>query len=106
MKAINFRPKVESKKLKEIAKQQHYVDLSGFINDAIDAKIRNIYESPHDEKLVSAIKKALYEYNGLTFSKPTANEEREIKAKAETMRSGKVKSVPLNEIIKKLEKQK
>lgn len=105
MKAINFRPKVEPLKLKEIAKRQHYADLSGFINDAIEAKIRNIYESPHDERLVGAIKKAVYEYNGLTFSKPPVREAREIKTRAEAMRSGKVKAMPLGDLIKKLESQ-
>jgi len=104
MKAINFRPKVEAAQLKEIAKQYHYTDLSGFINDAIDEKIRSIHQSPRDEKLVSTIKKAVYEYNGLTFSKPSSGKAKAIKAKALAMRSGKAKSVPLNEVIKKLEK--
>lgn len=102
MKAINFRPKVEPQNLREIAKRYHYEDLSGFINDAIDEKLRNIHQNPHDEKLVSAIKKAVYEYQGWTFSKPTAKEARAIRAKAASMRSGREKSVPLGEVIKKL----
>jgi hypothetical protein len=104
MKAINFRPKVESAQLKEIAKQYHYADLSGFINDAIDEKIRSIHQSPRDEKLVGAIKKAVYEYNGLRFSKPSLKEARAIKSKAAAMRLGKEKSVSLSMVIKKLEK--
>jgi len=104
MQAINFRPKVDPRKLREIAKKQHYPDLSGFINDAIEEKIRHIHESPKDHKLVSAIKKALYEYNDWTFSKPPAKEAVEIKKRAESMRSGRVKSIPLGDVIKKLEK--
>ncbi len=60
MQAINFRPKVDPRKLREIAKKQHYSDLSGFINDAIEEKLRHINESPKDHKLVSSIKKAKY----------------------------------------------
>lgn len=104
MRAINFRPKVNPHKLKEIAKKQNYRDLSSFINDAIEEKIRHIHESPRDYKLVGAIKKAIYEHNGWTFSKPPAKEVKEIKKRAEAMRSGKVKSIPLADIIKKLEK--
>jgi len=104
MQAINFRPKVNPRKLREIAKKQHYPDLSGFINDAIEEKIRHIHEDPRDQKLVSTIKKALYEYNGWTFSKPSTKEVAEIKKRAESMRSGKTKSIPLGDVIKKLEK--
>jgi hypothetical protein len=49
-------------------------------------------------------KKAISEHNGLVFSKPSTAEAREIKARAAAMRSGKVKSVPLADVIKKLEK--
>ena len=104
MQAINFRPKVDPRKLREIAKKQHYSDLSGFINDAIEEKLRHIQESPRDHKLVSSIEKAVYEYNGWTLSKPSAKEAAEIKKNAEAMRSGKVKTIPLGDIIKKLEK--
>jgi len=104
MQAINFRPKVNPQKLREIAKKQHYADLSSFINEAIDEKIRHIQESPRDHKLVSSIKKAVYEYNGWAFSKPPASEAAEIKKWAGDMRSGKVKSTPLSEVIKKVEK--
>jgi hypothetical protein len=104
MQAINFRPKVNPKKLREIAKKQHYADLSSFINEAIDEKIRHIHEGPGDHKLVSAIKKAVYEYNGWAFSKPPVKEAAEIKKRAEAMRSGKAKSTPLSDVIKKLEK--
>ena len=104
MQAINFRPKVNPSKLREIAKKQHYADLSSFINEAIDEKIRHIHESPKDHKLVSSIKKAVYEYNGWTFSKPPAKEAAEIKRRAAGMRSGKIKTTPLSEVIKRLEK--
>jgi len=40
------------------------------------------------------------------FSKPPAKEATEIRKKAETMRSGKAKSGPLADVIKKLEKIK
>ncbi len=102
MQAINFRPKVDPDKLRQIAKKQHYSDLSSFINEAIDEKIRQIHESPKDHKLVNSIKKAVYEYNGWAFSKPPAKEAAEIKRRAEAMRSGKAKSIPLGEVIKKL----
>jgi hypothetical protein len=104
MQAINFRPKVNPQKLREIAKKQHYADLSSFINEAIEEKIRHIHESPRDHKLVSSIKKAVHEYNGWAFSKPPASEAAEIKKRAADMRSGKAKSTPLSEVIKKLEK--
>ena len=104
MRAINFRPKVSPHKLKEIAKKQNYPDLSGFINDAIEEKIRHIHEDPRDHKLVGTIKKAVYEYNGWTFSKPPAKEAKEIAKTAKAMRSGKVRSIPLGDIIKKIEK--
>jgi hypothetical protein len=104
MRGINFRPKVDPGKLLQIAKKQHYSDLSGFINDAIEEKIRHIHEDPRDHKLVGAIKKAVYEYNGWTFSKPPMKEAVKIKKKAEAMRSGKEKSIPLSDIIHKLEK--
>lgn len=104
MQAINFRPKVSPRKLREIAEKQHYPDLSSFINEAIEEKIRHIHESPKDHKLVSAIKKAVYEYNGWNFSRPPANEAVEIKKRAEAMRSGKVKSTSLGNVMKRLEK--
>jgi len=104
MQAINFRPKVNPRKLREIAKKQRYADLSGFINDAIEEKIRHIQEDPRDHKLVGAIKKAVHEYNVWTFSKPPAKEAAEIKKHAGDMRSGKAKSIPLGEVIKKLQK--
>ena len=103
MQAINFRPKVSPQKLREIAKKQHYADLSSFINEAIDEKIHHIHESPKDHKLVSAIKKAVYEYNGWSFSKTSAKEGAAIKKRAADMRSGKIKLTPLSEVIKKLE---
>ncbi|GEM_PF-2124336 len=104
MRGINFRPKVDPGKLLQIAKKQHYADLSGFINDAIEEKIRHIHEDPRDHKLISSIKKAVYEYNGWTFSKPSLKEAVKIKKKAEAMRSRKGKSIPLSDIIHKLEK--
>src|SRR5665213_1284015 len=104
MRGINFRPKVDPGKLLQIAKKQHYSDLSGFINDAIEEKIRHVHEDPRDHKLISSIKKALHEYNDWTFSKPTPQEAVKIKKRAEEMRSGKEKSIPLSDIIHKLEK--
>ena len=104
MQAINFRPKVNPKKLREIAKKEHYADLSSFINEAIDEKIRHIHEGPGEHKLVSAIKKAVYEYNGWVFSKPTAKEAAEIKKRAQAMCSGKAEAIALSDVIKKLEK--
>ena len=104
MRGINFRPKVDPGKLLQIAKKQHYSDLSGFINDAIEEKIRHVHEDPRDHKLISSIKKALYEYNNWTFSKPSPQEAVKIKKRAEEMRSGKEKSIPLSDIIHKLEK--
>jgi vacuolar-type H+-ATPase subunit E/Vma4 len=104
MRGINFRPKVDPGKLLQIAKKQNYSDLSGFINDAIEEKIRHIHEDPRDHKLMSSLKKAVYEYNGWTFSKPPVKEAVKIKGQAEKMRSGKAKSVPLSDIIHKLEK--
>jgi len=104
MRAINFRPKVDPGKLLQIAKKQHYSDLSGFINDAIEDKIRHIHEDPRDHKLITSIKKAVYEYNGWAFSKPSDKEAVKIKKKAAAMRSGKAKSIPLSDIIQKLEK--
>lgn len=104
MRGINFRPKVEPRKLLAIAKQQHYSDLSGFINAAIEEKIRHIHENPRDHKLMSAIKKAIYEYNGWNFSKPPAPEAIQIKRKAAAMRASKAKSVPLSDLIQKLSK--
>jgi hypothetical protein len=104
MRGINFRPKVDPGKLLQIAKKEHYSDLSGFINDAIEEKIRHIHEDPRDHKLVNSIKKALYEYNGWTFSKPTDREARAIKKRAEAMRAGKAGSIPLSDVIHELEK--
>ncbi len=104
MRAINFRPKVDPIKLLKIAKGQHYPDLSGFINDAIEEKIRHIHEEPRDHKLVNSLKKAVYEYNGWSFSKPSVKEAVKIKKTAEGMRTGKVKSIPLGDLIRKLEK--
>lgn len=105
MKAINFRPQVDPERLREIAKEQHYPDLSSFINEAINEKIIHFQESPKDQKLVSAIKKAVYEYNGWTFSKPPDKEASEIKERVKLMRSEKIKSIPLSLVIKKLEKK-
>ena len=104
MRGINFRPKVDPGKLLQIAKKQNYSDLSGFINDAIEEKIRHIHEDPRDHKLISSIKKAVYEYNGWAFSKPSGKEALKIKKQAEAMRSGKTKSILLSDIIHKLEK--
>jgi hypothetical protein len=103
MQAINFRPKVDPKKLREIIKQQHYPDLTSFINDAIEEKIRHAYENPKDHKLINSIKRAVYEYNGWSFSNPSSKEAAEIKKKAAAMRSGKAKSKSLNAIIRSLE---
>jgi hypothetical protein len=50
--------------------------------------------------------KILYECNSLSFSKPPAKELAGIKKRAEAMCSGKVKSVPLSDVIKKLERFK
>jgi hypothetical protein len=41
---------------------------------------------------------------GWTFSKPPAKEALEIKKRAAAMRSGKVKSTPISQVIKRLEK--
>jgi hypothetical protein len=104
MRAINFRPKVDPGKLMQIAKKQNYSDLSGFINDAIEEKIRHIHEDPRDHKLIQALKKAVVEYNGWTFSKPSAKEAARIKKTASAMTTGKTKSIPLSDVIRKLEK--
>ncbi len=107
MKAvITFRPKADPDQLRKIAKNQHYPDLSAFINDAIEEKIRNIHANPKDEKLVNDIKKAVYDYNGWVFAKPTAQESSAIKKRAEAMRLGKEKSIPLADVIKRLERMK
>jgi hypothetical protein len=104
MRGINFRPKVDPGKLLQIAKKQNYSDLSGFINDAIEEKIRHIHEDPRDHKLINALKKAVYEYNGWSFSKPPVKEALKIKKRAQAMRGGKAKAIPLGDVIKKLEK--
>ena len=104
MRGINFRPKVDPGKLLQIAKKQNYSDLSGFINDAIEEKIRHIHENPRDHKLINDLKKAVYEYNGWSFSKPPVKEAVQIKKRAQAMRDGKMRSIPLADIIKKLEK--
>ena len=104
MRAINFRPKVDPGKLLQIAKKQNYSDLSGFINDAIEEKIRHIHEDPRDHKLINTLKKAIHEYNGWIFSKPSAKEATRIKKSVEAMKAGRTKSIPLSDVIRKLEK--
>jgi len=99
---INFRPKVDPATLRKIAEKQNYPDLSGFINDAIEEKIRNIHAHPRDEKLMNDIKKAVYEFNGWSFSKPSAREAVEIRKRGGSARSGRTKAWPLNDVLKKL----
>ncbi len=106
MRAINFRPKVDPGKLLQIAKKQNYSDLSGFINDAIEEKIRHIHEDPRDHKLILSLKKAVHEYNGWTFSKPSAKEAARIQKGAEAMKAGRTKSIPLGGVIEKLGRMK
>lgn len=99
---INFRPKVDPGTLRKIAVKQHYPDLSGFINDAIEEKIRSIHANPRDEKLVTDIKKAVYEYNGWQFSKPSTREAADIRKRVRSVRSGKTKAIPLDTVLKRL----
>lgn len=104
MRAINFRPKVDPKKLMQIAKKQRYEDLSGFINDAIEEKLRHIHQNPRGHKLMNAIQKAVYEHNGWTFTKAPTAEAAEITKRARVMRADKGGTASLRDVIKKLEK--
>jgi hypothetical protein len=51
--------------------------------------------------MVAEVAEVIYKYAPLKFVKPTKRESDEIRAKAERVLSGKVKGIPIEQILKK-----
>jgi|ERR1039458_5560194 hypothetical protein len=103
-KTVTFRPFVPAEALRKIAKVGHYDDLTEFINDAIKEKVEKETIDPKVRKFISKISNAAYEYMGWKFSKPTAKEAAEIRRGVAEMKSGKVKTISSQDLIKHLKK--
>jgi len=101
-KTVTFRPIIDKDALTRIAKKGHYDDLTEFINDAIKEKVEHEAADPKVRKLLSKVSAAAFEYMGWKFSKPTAKEAAEIRRGVADMKSGKVKTIELGQLIQNL----
>lgn len=103
-KTVTFRPMIDAQALKKIAKERHYEGLSEFINDAIKEKVEKEAIDPKVRKFMSKVSNAAFEYMGWKFTKPTAKKAVEIRREVANMKSGKVKTVSSQDLIKHLKK--
>jgi len=103
-KTITFRPVIDTAALRLVAKRQKYRDLSEFINDAIREKAEKATEDPEARRFLSRVAEAAYEYMGWKFRKPTAVEAVEIRRGVKEMKSGKVKTISSQQLLKHIEK--
>ncbi len=103
-KTVTFRPVIDTQALRKIAKETHYDDLTEFINDAIKEKVEKEAIDPKVRKFISKVSAAAFEYMGWKFSKPSTKEAAEIRRGVAEMKSGKVKTISSQDLIKHLKK--
>jgi hypothetical protein len=102
---ISYRPRMGKAKLKElVVKKLHYDNINQFIDHAVGQTLEvelNVTGDPKTRKMVAEVAEVIYKYAPLKFVKPTKRESDEIRAKAERVLSGKVKGIPIEQILKK-----
>lgn len=100
---ISYRPKLGKNKLKKLAIQRlHYRNINQFIDHAVSKALRDeLGTNPKAQKMVEEVVETIYRHMPLKFVKPTPKEASEIRAKAGEVLSGKVKSIPAEELLKK-----
>ncbi len=105
-KALSFRPFIPAETLKKVAEEMKYKDVSDFLNDAIREKMQSKAMDPKVRKFVKQVSSAAYEYMGWKFSAPSPREAAEIRRGVAEMKSGKVKTIELGQLIKNLRGRK
>ncbi len=92
---IAFRPRMGSARLKKIAREMDYPNVSRFIEDAILEKVQRELGAGKNsdvQKLNDEIGKLIMKHLGIRWGKPGSKLAKEIHKEAEDMRTGKVKS--------------
>ena len=85
---ISYRPSIGKKKLMQAVEKLHFDNTNQFIDFAVMSTLVS-KDSPKVKKLLSELAAVVYKSAPLRFTKPTAKEDKEIRARYAEMKKGK-----------------
>lgn len=85
---ISYRPSMGKKKLMQAVEKLHFDNTNQFIDFAVMSTLVS-KDSPKVQKLISELAAVVYKNAPLRFTKPTAKEARDIRARYAEMKKGK-----------------
>jgi hypothetical protein len=85
---ISYRPSIGKKKLMEAVEQLHFDNTNQFIDFAVMSALVS-RENPKVKKLMAELAGVIYQNAPLRFTKPTSQEDKEIRHRFAEMKKGK-----------------
>ena len=85
---ISYRPSIGKKKLMQAVEKMPFENTNQFIDFAVMSTLVS-KERPKVQKLISELAAVIYRRAPLRFTKPTAQEDKEIRSRYAEMKKGK-----------------
>lgn len=85
---INYKPSIGKKRFNEAVKEFHFTNSEQFLDFTVNVALLSTHD-PKAKKLMAELANVIYKTAPLRFTKPTAQEDKEIRHRFQEMKKGK-----------------